>query len=480
MIKVLVVDDSALMRKHLVTLLEGEGGFEVRVARNGVEALSLLSSFDPDVITLDINMPEMDGITCLSHIMVNKPKPVVMVSSLTEKGAEATLQALSLGAVDYVHKPDGTISLSIERVHRELLLKIKGAARARVRTGMGLSDALLQKTRLSNREHRQERPACGSLIANATDMGLVLVGVSTGGPGTLEEILPLLPPNFPWAVLVAQHMPGSFTNVFAKRMDSICAMPVQEVSRQSPIESGKIYIAKGDADLVVMGRGKSLLAVPVPSSQQHLWHPSVTRLVTSAMESVAANRLIGVLLTGMGDDGAAAMAELRRRGGRTIAQDEATSIVFGMPSELIRHGGAEVVLPSNAIAREITTWLSPPPSQTGAAPMALVRATKRSASAQAPSEQLSRPSLADLAVQLRSNEPAHRRQAARDLALTSEGHPCPVRASGARTCGQRAQRDHDFAYSKPLARRRRGLGPLSAQRKHRLAERGDRSVAGYA
>jgi two-component system chemotaxis response regulator CheB len=175
----------------------------------------------------------------------------------------------------------------------------------------------------------------------------------------LEEILPLLPTDFPWAVLVAQHMPGSFTNVFAKRMDNVCAMPVQEVSRQSPIEPGNIYIAKGDADLVVMGRGKSLLAVPVPSSQQHLWHPSVTRLVTSAMESVTADRLIGVLLTGMGDDGAAAMAELRRRGGRTIAQDEATSIVFGMPSELIRLGGAAVVLPSHAIAREITTWLSP-------------------------------------------------------------------------------------------------------------------------
>jgi two-component system chemotaxis response regulator CheB len=276
-----------------------------------------------------------------------------MVSSLTEKGAEATLQALSLGAVDYVHKPDGTISLSIERVHRELLLKIKGAARARVRTGMGL----LQKTQLSNRERRQERPA--SSITNAADMGLVLVGVSTGGPGTLEEILPLLPPDLPWAVLVAQHMPGSFTNVFAKRMDSVCALPVQEVSRQSPIEAGKIYVAKGDADLVVMGRGKSLLAVPVPSSQEHLWHPSVTRLVTSAMESVAVNKLIGVLLTGMGDDGAAAMAELRRRGGRTIAQDEATSIVFGMPAELIKRGGAAVVLPSHAIAREITTWLSP-------------------------------------------------------------------------------------------------------------------------
>ena len=356
MIKVLVVDDSALMRKHLVTLLESDGEFQVRVARNGVEALSLLNSFDPDVITLDINMPEMDGITCLSRIMVDKPKPVVMVSSLTEKGAEATLQALSLGAVDYVHKPDGTISLSIERVHRELLVKIKGASTARVRRSMGLRDRLIQDR---SRVHKQGQSDATSFPAHITgELGLVLVGVSTGGPGVLEEILPALPANFPWAVLVAQHMPGSFTNVFAKRMDSVCVMPVQEVSRQSPIEPGKIYIAKGDADLVISGRGKALLATPVPSSQKHLWHPSVARLVTSAMEAVTPNRLIGVLLTGMGDDGAAEMAELRRRGGRTIAQDEATSIVFGMPAELIRLGGANVVLSSNAIGRELTNWLS--------------------------------------------------------------------------------------------------------------------------
>jgi two-component system chemotaxis response regulator CheB len=359
MIKVLVVDDSALMRKHLVTLLESDAEFQVRVARNGVEALSLLESFDADVITLDINMPEMDGITCLSRIMVERPKPVVMVSSLTEAGAEATLQALSLGAVDYVHKPDGTISLSIDRVHRELLTKIRGAAKAKVRRSIGLRDRLSQSW---NRAQKQDQiKGSGSLPASSeTSFGLVLVGVSTGGPGILEEILPCLPADFPWAVLVAQHMPGTFTNVFAKRMDSVCAMRVQELGVQSPIEAGRIYIAKGDADLVVLGRGKNWLASPVPSSKQHLWHPSVARLVTSAMEALPANQLIGVQLTGMGDDGAAAMAELKRRGGRTIAQDEATSIVFGMPAELIKLGGADAVLPSNRIARQLMTWVSPP------------------------------------------------------------------------------------------------------------------------
>ena len=154
-------------------------------------------------------------------------------------------------------------------------------------------------------------------------------------------------------------MPGSFTNVFAKRIDNICAMQVQEASHQMPIEAGKIYVAKGDADLVVLGRNTAWLATPVPSSQQHLWHPSVTRLVASAMEAMPADRLIGVLLTGMGDDGAAAMAELKRKGGRTIAQDESTSVVFGMPCELIRCGGAGLVLPSSRIARQLVAWTSP-------------------------------------------------------------------------------------------------------------------------
>ncbi len=352
MIKVLIVDDSALMRKHLVTLLESTGGFQVRVARNGVEALSLLQSFDPDVITLDINMPEMDGITCLSRIMVEKPKPVLMVSSLTEKGAEATLQALSLGAVDFVHKPDGTISLSIDRVQRELLAKVKAAATAKVRRSMGLRDRLIQD------RSRAQKPDRGLSAPAAGELGLVLVGVSTGGPGILEEILPCLPADFPWAVLVAQHMPGSFTGVFAKRMDTICTMQVQEASHQTPIEAGKIYIAKGDADLVVLGRNTAWLAAPVPSSQQHLWHPSVARLVRSALDAMPANRLIGVQLTGMGDDGAAEMTELKRMGGRTIAQDEATSVVFGMPCELIRRGGADLVLPSNRIGRQLIAWTS--------------------------------------------------------------------------------------------------------------------------
>jgi len=370
-IKLLIADDSALMRKHLRDLFEQDGEFEIRTARNGVEVLAELDRFDPDVITLDINMPVMDGLTCLSRIMVQRPKPVVMVSSLTAVGMEATLQSLSLGAVDFVRKPDGTISLSIDRISHEVRTKVRAAARARVRSSAGL------RGRLENERSRIVARAAG----RSTDVrvslaggqpGMVLVGVSTGGPSTLEEILPRLPSNFPWSVLVAQHMPGGFTGVFARRLNDMSALHVVEAARQMPIEPGTVYIAKGDADLLVLRRGTGFVAAPVPASADHLWHPSVTRLMRSAMDVVPVDRLIGVQLTGMGDDGAAAMADLHHHGGRTIAQDAASSVVFGMPGELVRRGGASVVLPSNRITDELLAWLLP--SDTG--PRETIHATR--------------------------------------------------------------------------------------------------------
>jgi two-component system, chemotaxis family, protein-glutamate methylesterase/glutaminase len=356
MIKVLVADDSALMRKHLRELLASEPGFQVHTVRNGAEVLAELEAFDPDVITLDINMPVMDGMTCLSRIMVQRPKPVVMVSSLTATGAEATLQALSLGAVDFVLKPDGTISLSVDQIRDELLAKVRAAARARPSRTPGL------RNRLSNeRAYIAERGAASRLRSaigsSSLGFGLVLIGVSTGGPGTLEDILSRLPADFPWAILVAQHMPRGFTGVFARRLNDLCAVRVVEVAQQMPIEGGVVYVARGDADMLVLRRDAGYVAAPVPASSSHLWHPSVTRLVTSAIEAAPAKALIGVQLTGMGDDGAQAMTELHRRGGRTIAQDEATSVVFGMPAELIRRGGASVVAPAGRIADQLMAWL---------------------------------------------------------------------------------------------------------------------------
>lgn len=352
-IRLLVVDDSALMRRHMRQVFEDEGGFELAFARNGREALDQVAAFRPDVVTLDVNMPELDGLSCLRQLsQTGSEARVVMVSSLTEEGAAVTLRALELGAVDFVPKPDGTVSLSIDRIRPMLVGKVRAAARARPRRAPGLRD------RVGARRAVVERGAAAVALRGTLRFavnGLVLVGVSTGGPRTLEDILPLLPADFPWPVLVAQHMPSSFTGVFARRMDGLCALAVTEVSGPVPLERGRIYIGRGDADLVVEKRLGRLVANSL-SPDDSLWHPSADRLVASAMAAMPAATLTGVLLTGMGDDGAAAMAELRRRGGHTIAEAESSAVVFGMPAELIRRGGAEVVLAADSVARQLLTW----------------------------------------------------------------------------------------------------------------------------
>ncbi|HRJ59554.1 MAG TPA: CheB methylesterase domain-containing protein, partial [Azospirillaceae bacterium] len=189
------------------------------------------------------------------------------------------------------------------------------------------------------------------------DPGVVVVGVSTGGPGTLEEILSALPANFPWPIVVAQHMPGSFTSVFARRLNELCQLTVLEAATQTPLEQGAIYIGKGDADVVIGRRATRYVVNPMPAGGQYIWHPSVTRLVESALHAFPPERIIGVMLTGMGDDGADAMVELKRRGGRTIAQDEASCVVYGMPGELVKRGGASVVIPAGKVAGQLSSWL---------------------------------------------------------------------------------------------------------------------------
>jgi two-component system chemotaxis response regulator CheB len=362
MIKLLIADDSALMRKYLGEIFRSEGDFEVCVARNGVEALSLALSFAPDVITLDVNMPEMDGITCLSRIMIECPKPVVMVSSLTSEGAEVTLQALALGAVDFISKPDGTVSLHIEKIKAALVAKVRGAAKARLRPSRGLLDRVRHNARTAASRQippsAQQRSTGVNASKAAADVygGVVLIGVSTGGPGAIETIIPRLPSDFPWPILIAQHMPQSFTGVFARRINGLSEIEVVEVTRPMPLRAGVAYIGRGDADMLVVTRGKDLTAIPMPASPLHNWHPSVERMVASALGHVGAEQLIGVMLTGMGDDGAATMADLRSRGGRTIAESEDTAVVWGMPGELVKLGGASIVLPLQNIAEQLCRW----------------------------------------------------------------------------------------------------------------------------
>ncbi|WP_037088040.1 chemotaxis-specific protein-glutamate methyltransferase CheB [Neorhizobium vignae] len=345
MIRLLIVEDSALMRKLLGRIFSAEGDFEIEYARDGAEALKVVSNFRPDVVTLDIHMPLMDGLTCLDRIMLEHPCPVVMVSSLTEEGAEETLAALEIGAVDFIAKPSGAISLSIDELTPRLIEKVRTAATVRIRR----SRRLAERVRLTQRAApRQALPArhrenSSPRTRDAGRPGLVLIGTSTGGPPALDAVLANLPADFGWPVVVAQHMPASFTGPLARRLNTICALTVTEVKLQTKLEPCNIYIARGDADIVISLRGGSLVAMAAPIDPAYRWHPSVDRMVRSAMKHVPTPDLVGILMTGMGNDGAAAMADLQAAGGYTIAESEETAVVWGMPGELVRLNGASEI-----------------------------------------------------------------------------------------------------------------------------------------
>lgn len=354
MIKLLIVDDSALMRRQLMTLFQAEGDFEIRQARNGGEAVRENGEFQPDVVTLDINMPEMDGLTALSLIMAERPVPVVMVSSLTNEGALATFEALNLGAVDYVAKPGGTISLSIDRITEQLVAKVRSAARARLRGRRITVAGVVRQMREERKKAVQESPTLRG-PAVATD-GLLVIGASTGGPRALEIVLSGLPERFPWPVLVAQHMPAAFTRAFADRLNQCCALEVVEAGSALAIEAGKVYIGRGGADTLLANRAGRLTVLPSPENPEFLWHPSVELLGRSVLQHYDPKRTTAVLLTGMGHDGSDAFTEIKKRGGHTIAESEDSAVVYGMPAELVRKGGASVVLAAEKIAAQLSTW----------------------------------------------------------------------------------------------------------------------------
>jgi two-component system chemotaxis response regulator CheB len=356
MIKLLIVDDSALMRRQLMTLFQAEGDFEIHQARNGEEAVRENREFQPNVVTLDINMPEMDGLTALSLIMVERPVAVVMVSSLTNEGALATFEALNLGAVDYISKPGGTISLSLNRITEELIAKVRAAARSRLKGKSSVTATLAR--RMQEERKKVAQAASASAQPRAAGDGLLVIGASTGGPRALETVLTGLPENFPWPVLVAQHMPAAFTRAFAERLNQLCALQVVEAGSALPVEAGKVYIGRGGADMVLANRAGKLTVLPMPENSQFLWHPSVELLGRSVLEHYDPKRVTAVLLTGMGYDGSDAFAEIKRRGGRTIAESEDSAVVYGMPAELVAKGGASLILAAEKVAAQLSTWAS--------------------------------------------------------------------------------------------------------------------------
>lgn len=361
MTRLLIVDDSALMRRLLTQIFTAAGDFEVATARDGDEAIVQLTAFAPDVITLDIHMPGMDGLAVLDRIMIERPCPVVMVSSLTEEGADETLEAMALGAVDFFAKPKGAVSLAIEAVAPDLVETVRGAAKARISRAARLTEKVRFRAELAEGQARAKAPIrprpARAMPPLRTSLGervaadrLVLIGISTGGPPALDTLLGALPADFPAAILIAQHMPASFTGPLARRLDGLCALPVTEVTAATELRAGHVYIGRGDADLIVSKRGGALIALPAPSSPEHHWHPSADRLVQSALRHAEPSALIGVLMTGMGSDGAAAMTDLRAAGGHTIAEAAETAVIWGMPGALVAAGGAAAVLPLERIA----------------------------------------------------------------------------------------------------------------------------------
>ncbi|RJS91598.1 chemotaxis-specific protein-glutamate methyltransferase CheB [Salinisphaera sp. Q1T1-3] len=354
-IKVLVVDDSALMRRQLSRLIERRAGFEVCLARDGQHALDQCRSEAPDVVTLDINMPVMDGLTCLSHLLAEMSIPVIMVSSLTDKGALATFEALELGAFDYVTKPEGTVSSNMETLGDTLIDKIRAAV-----TAIPVSHEPPAHVAAPASPGRPTDTTAARThgFAKPPSRKLVVFGVSTGGPGTMEIILKALPGDFPVPIVIAQHMPARFTSVFAQRLNDSCALEVREIGAPIALTPGVAYLARGDADIRISQRRGTLTAKSVPSSDDYFWHPSVSRLVASACEAVSATGLIGVQLTGMGHDGAEEMARAYRDGALTIAETEHSAVVYGMPRALVEQGGATVQCDKHQVADQLIHWLS--------------------------------------------------------------------------------------------------------------------------
>ncbi len=333
-IKVLVVDDSAMVRRLLTEILQQDPEIEVvGTAPDPYVARDKIKRLNPDVITLDVEMPRMDGLTFLANLMRLRPMPVVMVSSLTAKGAEVTLKALELGAVDFVTKPAVDVAHGLEEYAETLINKVKAAARVRVRAAAERTAPVVPKLKSSG-------------MFKSTDK-VIAVGASTGGTEAIKALLQALPPDTP-GIVITQHIPAAFSGPFAQRMDKNSVMTVCEAEDGQQILPGHVYIAPGDRHLKVSRSGARYLCRLDDGPRVNRHKPSVDVLFHSVAENVGPNA-VGVILTGMGDDGARGMKAMHDAGAHTIAQDEATSVVWGMPGEAVAHGGVDEVLPLDAI-----------------------------------------------------------------------------------------------------------------------------------
>jgi len=348
-----VVDDSAFMRKLVTELIEGSEEFHVLgTARHGLDALLKVQSLQPDIVTLDIEMPELDGLGALERIMRECPRPVVMLTAASGAGDEMALRALERGAVEFVRKPSGPISLDLVTIRDELLAALRAAAQVNL---AGVHGSALASSHESASTHATGVPA----------RFVIVIAASTGGPRALAELVPALPAQLDASVLIVQHMPPGFTKTLAERLDSLSALTVREAAQSETIEPGHVYIAPGGKHMRVQRAGRARVIALDDSPPVWGVRPSADPLFRSVAESAGASA-IGVVLTGMGRDGAAGLRAIRDAGGSGIAQDRESSIIFGMPQAAALAGGATMVLPLATIAPTLATMVRAGSDVTGA------------------------------------------------------------------------------------------------------------------
>jgi two-component system chemotaxis response regulator CheB len=341
--RVLIVDDSAFMRKVLETIFNADDQLQVAGhAKDGREAVALAESLKPDVITMDINMPHMDGLQATAQIMTTNPKPIVIVSSESKEGAASTLKALELGAIEFVAKPSSGIDLDMQSVKEELLRKVRMAAKVRVVRTASRVALTVQGTNGNSATAKPIAAARSAPVIPADQrFPVVVLGASTGGPATVMRLAPGFTRDFPAAVFLVQHMPAAFTTQYAAQLAEFTSIRVKEAENGEPLQPGTLYICPGAQHLRVTPTGRIQLDSTTGRISGYLPNIDVT------METVAAYAgamSIGVVLTGMGNDGASGAKAIKSAGGLVIAQDEATSVIFGMPAEAIKVAAVDQVL----------------------------------------------------------------------------------------------------------------------------------------
>lgn len=361
-IKVLVVDDSAFMRKAITMMLESDPLIKVvGTARDGEEGVEKVKTLKPDLVTMDIEMPRMDGLTALKQIMEENPVPVMMLSSLTTDGAGATLDAFELGAVDFIPKQLSFVSLDIIKIQKDLLEKIKDIARRKNLLMARYRHQKFSKLKsggtavLSSQKPIKSKSSSSETGRRKHRVGIIAIGSSTGGPPALQTLITALPKNLPVSIVIAQHMPAQFTKALSERLNSLSQVNVVEAEGGEKAEPGTVFFAPGGKHITIRKRGSSAHLVVSKWPADSLYKPSVTVLMNSVAEAYGRQGM-GVILTGMGSDGAEGLKNLKSRGGIVIAQDEESCVVYGMPKAVVEARIADHICPIGSIANEIVSY----------------------------------------------------------------------------------------------------------------------------